>query len=363
MVKNVKISPLQIGILMIAFLLGDAVIVSPAKGAHQDSWLAILFAWIASYFLIGVYVYISTLYPNKTLIEMLREAFGKIVGTIIGIIYVWYFLHLAALIYRSFGEYMVTVNYTETPRIFISIVLMLVSVYALKSGLEVMGRTGEISFAVVPLTVIFISGMLIKFIDVKRLQPVLEHGIGPVLKTSFAVLTFPFGEAIAFMMIFPFLNDQRKLLRTSFVSVTIAGFLLFSITLRNMLILGPDMASRALFPSHTVATLLPGAVLDPFLSLAFLALGGFQSLICAYAAILGITQICYLDDYKPLVFPVMIIIVSLSNWLYKDLSSMLRVAKEIYPFYAIPFQFIIPFILLIVSIIKKRKSKESSHSE
>ncbi|MFT9495392.1 GerAB/ArcD/ProY family transporter [Anaerosolibacter sp.] len=356
MITKEKISPLQLGILIVGFNLGDAVLVSPAKGAFQDSWLSIIIAWMGSYFLVGTYVYISRLYPNMTLIEILKSAFGKIMGTFIGILYVWYFIHISALVYRSFGEYIVTVNYPETPRIFISIVLMLITVYALKSGLEVIGRTGELTFVLIPVTIALLSVLLIEFMDIKNLQPFLERGVTPVIKTSFALLTFPFGESIVFMMLFPFLNDSKKIWKTTYISLTLAGFLLFYITLRNMMILGPNMIGSVLFPGHLVASLLPGAVLDPFLSITLLTLGGFQSLVCAYAAILGITQLANLDDYKPIVFPVMIIIVSLSNWLYKDITSMIRVAKDIYPFYAIPFQMLIPAILLIVSVIKQRKS-------
>jgi spore germination protein KB len=91
-----------------------------------------------------------------------------------------------------------------------------------------------------------------------------------------------------------------------------------------------------------------------------LLIGGWIKVgICLYAACLGIAQIANLQDYKPLVLPVTIICVSLAIWLYENIFEMLVWAAEIYPYYAVPFQFGIPVLLLVIPKIKSwMKSNE-----
>jgi spore germination protein KB len=356
-VKNVRISAYQLFILMLGFILGDAVIIYPGREVYQDAWLAVIIGWMGSYLLIGVYIYISLLHPGKTLIEILRDTFGRLVGNFLAVLYIWYFIHISSLVFRSFGEYMVVVNYPESPRIFISIVLGLFIAYGLKQGLEVLARAGELGFPLIPFNIMLLSVVLIQFVEIGHLFPFLERGFAPVLKAGYGVLTFPFGETVVFLMIFPFINTQKNLLKSSFAATTLGGLLLLIISVRNILVLGPDMVLRTTFPGHTISALVHGAVLDPFLSVTFLILGAFQSGICAYAAVLGITQLAHLDDHKPLVLPVMIIILALSNWIYDNLPDMFRVAAEIYPFYAIPFQIMIPLVVLVISLIKQKKVK------
>ncbi|MBS4539333.1 endospore germination permease [Clostridium sp. D2Q-11] len=357
MLNKIQISNKQLIILMTGFLLGDALIINPVSGAGRDAWISIILTWLVSYILIGMYVYIAKLNPNKTLVEILIDIFGDFFGRALSLIYIWYFLHLSSLVLRSYSEYMIIANYPETPLIYMAILSSIPLAIGLKYGMEAIGRTGIIVSLIIPITLIISTMSVIDHIDITNLQPILKYGIKPVLKSSFNLLTFPFGEGIVFLMVFPLINKKENLFKSSFISVSIVGVIFLLISLRNITVLGENILERGYFSSHLIETIHPGAIFDPFISVSQLILAALQIWIFLYALLIAISQMFNFNDYKPFVFPIVIISVSLSHWIYDNAPDMFRVAKEIYPFYAIPFQFIIPIIILVISLIKQRRSK------
>jgi spore germination protein KB len=87
--------------------------------------------------------------------------------------------------------------------------------------------------------------------------------------------------------------------------------------------------------------------------------GGVKTGILIFGAALGITQIFKLDDYKPLVIPIVTFSVLLSVWVYPSRGEMARWATDVYPYYSISFELTIPLLLLIVSLIRKKINKNS----
>lgn len=358
--NTVKISNYQIISILVCFILGSSIIINPAAAAKQEGWLAFILGWAGGLLLITIYTWIALLNPGKNLVAILKENFGKFVGSLISVFYIWYFLHLAALVLRNFGEFAITVNYPETPLYFIICSFVLVIIYAVKKDIEVIGRFSEVFafFFVIVLTFVFFSLMSKYKFD--NLKPFFEQSTSTIIKTGFSTLTFPFGEAIAFLMIFPLVRKQENLKKSVLWSVGIAGFLLLAAIIRNQMFLGTQMLSRDVFPSHVVYRLIPHLDVDPLLDLNFTMGGIVKISICLYAAATGVAELFNLCDYKVFVFPLAAFSASLSVWLYDSLSEMLDWAEKIWPYYSIPFQILIPILLLVVSMIKQRKDHKEA---
>lgn len=355
--KDVKISGFQLSILYIGFLLGSSAIINCSFTAAQDAWIAYLMGWGSGFILLGIYIYLAILNPSKTLIDMLKEYFGTYIGSIIGLLYVWYFIHIASLVIRNFSEFMISIIYPETPISFILIVLMLLFVYTLKSGFEVFVRTAELVVPFLLLIVLLTTLFLLKEFDYNNILPMLENGIVPILHAAFRVNAFPFGETVVFLMIFPYVKNQ-KIKKASFLSFLIAGGLLFIITLRDIFILGSDLLQRGVYPQLISTKLFPFIDIDPLIAVDLLIAGGAKIIILMFGAIFGLVQIFDLDNYKSYITPVGLIIISLSVWLYDSTFEMIDWGLEIFPYYAIPFQIVIPLLLLILSLIKQWRGIE-----
>lgn len=352
--KNIKISSIQLFILMAGFIIGSSSILTPASAVKQDAWLAFIIGWTGGFALISVYAGICILNPSLTLVEILQKHFGKYVGNLVALLYVWYFIHLNSLVFRNFGEFYSTVTYVDTPILFFIICLSFLVSYTVISGLEVTARIGEFLLPVIPMA-IFLSflGLLTSY-EHDAWLPFLSQGFFPVLKTGFSVQAFPFGETVAFLMIFPYLNKPKKIAKTSFLAFFTAGGILFLTVLRDLMALGADLYSTINFPPHFIAKLIPGISIEPLVDINFEIAGGVKSSVLIFASTLGIAQIFKLDDYKPLVTAVAVFSVVLSMWVYQNAVEMFLWAEDIYPYYVIPFQIVFPLVLLVLSWLKKK---------
>ncbi|KZL92414.1 GerAB/ArcD/ProY family transporter [Clostridium magnum] len=355
MTSDKKISKIQLFLLIIGFLYSNTVIINPVREALQDAWIAYIIAWAGGFISLSVYLVIAKLNPYKTLIQILVEVFGKIIGSGVAGLYIWYFIHMAAVVLRDFGEYIITTEFPETPIVFVMGSFCLIIAFALRKSIEVIARTNELIMLVLPLFILFLIFANVQSFEFKNLQPVLEKGITFVLKPAFSAFSFPFAELVVFLMIFPYLNQQEKLAKTSYLAFAVGGFSIFLSIMKDFIVLGPDMVMRTYFPPNVSVELVPNISLVPLISANLMITGGVKIVISAYAAISGITQLFNLDDSKVLVFPIISLIVILSVWLYDNIFDSMRWGAEIWPYYSIPFQIVFPILILIISFVRHRK--------
>ena len=165
-------------------------------------------------------------YPDLPLSSYVQEITGKWIGRFIGVLYIVYFLYCASRVLRDFGELLATTIYNSTPLFVINALMIITIIYAIHKGFEVLARVGEIFFGIVYLTAIL--GMLLivisGLIHLENLQPILENGLKPVIKTFLAqTITFPFGEMVVFTMLLPFLKDKKKVKIVCLGGMILAG--------------------------------------------------------------------------------------------------------------------------------------------
>lgn len=357
MSKGEKISGWALFLWLVTFTLGDMSILNPAVGAkaYQDSWLGFILGWAGGFILMAIYVAIIRLNPSKTLFDMLKECFGKYLGSILIVFYIWYFIYNGSLVVREFGEYALTIKYTETPILAICVLIILLAVYAIKNGLEVISRLiGILAFFFV-LFIFTITILLIPQFDPSNLLPFLEHGLKPVLKAGLNTIAFPFGELVWLLVIFTVGNQSVNFKKIGLSAVAVGGFIILITLLRDIMVLGPTLLENQTYPGQASALLIPRPIdVSPLIASSLLIGSGVETITYLYACTLGITQLFNLDDYKPLVLPMAALMVMLAIWNFTNLYQFFDWVGEIYPYYTIPFQIIIPLTLLIISRINNR---------
>ena len=355
MKQDIRISNYQLALLLMGFVIGSMAVYNPVSGAHQDGWIALMIGLVGGFILLGVYIYISVLNPNKTLIEILKINFGNYLGSLIGGLYLLYFIHIAAMVVRKYSEFVVTVVYPQTPTYIVIGLFLIAVVYAVKQGLEVLTRVNELLMPFLFILVIVFFILLKGLYNPKFLFPILEEGLKPILKASLIVTTYPFGETVIFLMIFPFLKGREKIIKTSMMALAIVGIFLMAFTLRDIMVLGDAFADNALFPSQLTAKLIPRVEIAPLIAVILIIAGGVRLTISIFSISLGLTQLINLDDYKPFISPIAVLIVVLSLWIYDNIIDMTSWIVDYWPLYSLPFQVIIPVILLITSYLRRKR--------
>ncbi|MEH7320534.1 GerAB/ArcD/ProY family transporter [Priestia megaterium] len=363
--EKAKISASQLFILMVLFELGSALLVPLAMGAKQDAWLAILLGMGCSFVLLLVYYRLYSYYPDLLPTEYVQNILGKVMGTVLAFVYLLYFMYDAARVLRDFGEMLLTFAYPDTPLFIANALLMLVIIYMVRKGIEVIARSGELFFifmyvlAVTGFILIVSSGL----IDVMKLQPVLEEGMLPVLKVVFTqTMYFPFAEAIVFTMILPYLNNPEKAKVTMLCATGLSGINLVITMLINISVLGVNLTARSQFPllstvqSIQVADFLER--LDVFFMLALIICGFFKVSVLFYAAVIGTANLFKIKSPSRLAYPMGLIILFLSVTIASNFQEHLHEGLKIAPVVLnIPLYAIIPPLLLLVAFLKNRKKQ------
>lgn len=354
------ISKKQIIALIVAFILDGSIILPTAPEGGRDLWLSIIIAIFISCGLFWVYSEIQMLYVDKDLFDICNLTLGKFIGSILNILYIWYFLHLASLTLRDFGEFMNVLTMPETPKFVIMLVPCFISAYAVKKGIEVIGRFSLFS-SVFTLTIIVILAILLTTkIDIKNILPVMGDGISPVMEGAWSAATFPFGECVIFLCITKNINDSKLIKKSYFAGLAIGGLFILFTSLYEILILGEEMYGSLYFPAYRALSririgdfiqrleIIGGLVLNVF--------GLIKISICIYACSIGISKILKVEDYTAIVIPVVLVMFNLSNILYENLMELVSWTSQIYKYYALPFQLFFPIMIFIAAKIKNTKN-------
>lgn len=339
-------------ILSITFL---PILVAPP--ANQDVWMSIL-VMVPINLIIAVPIYLlAKRFPNQTLYEYCQTIMGK-AGLWVGILFVCFFLHLSSNSLSNFTKFFTTTIMPETPPLFFIITLTLVAAYAVHHGIEVLGRFCEFIAPIIMLALITIFLLLYKEMDLQELTPILEKGIYPTIFGGLYASSLMI-ETLAFAIILPFLNDHKKTKKVFILSTLLLVPFILMITLAVLTTFGPELAKTLVFPHYSAVRFVHlGDFLERIdaIHIGIWILGMFIRVSFSYyLAVLGLSQLFHLKDYKPLVLPTGTIIVGLTTLINTNIVELKEFTSyRIYTWYTLFFILFIPSLLLLTAKIRKK---------
>ncbi len=344
--------------MMVMFIFGSSLILPTGGQAGSDIWLSVLIGIVIAFPMLFIYSRILSLYPGQDLFDIVINIFGNFFGKLLCLILTWFAFHLAVLVTRNFGEFIITVSFPETPMIIPMIFLGLLSIWIIKEGIEVLTNLGALFFllnAPAP-TIVFLS--LISEMDINNILPIMYNGLTPVLQGSLSAFSFPFAESIIFTMIFFCLKTKNSPYKVFISGTLIGGIPLAGISLAEVLVLGPDLYNATFFPNHSVASRVKiGDFIERLEILVLIAAltGGFIKIsVCLLAASNGIAKVFGLKSYKSAVLPLGLLMINFAYFIYDSVMEQIQWAFDIWFYYAFLFQVILPIIILIAAEIKQR---------
>lgn len=357
-----KIGSVQLFYIMMAFEVGSTVIFGLGAEAKQDAWLVILVSMFCGLVLMWVYTKLFEYYPGDTLTQMIPKIVSKFIGYPLAVIYILYFVYIASRVARDFGELIVATLLPKTPMVVVISGFMIVIVYCLYGGVEVFGRAGEafvpllFFFAAVTWSIIYSSHI----VDIERLTPILEKGIGPVWKAAFPLtVTFPFGETVLFMMFWPALRDPKKVKKVGFMAILVAGIVLTFNLINVISVIGYDWLSKETYPLLAAVRLASVGNfierIDAVVTMTMILGGFFKVGSFLYGAALGAAQLFNMKNYRSMIVLFGIIVVPLSFMIADTYVEHIEIGlKKVPHFLHIPLQIVVPTLLLVIAAIRKR---------
>lgn len=367
MKTRISASQLFSAIVLVPF--GSAVLFYINPKAKQDAWLAILIYIIPAVILQLIYTSLWSKYPDDTLVTYMPKIWGKPIGYTLSIIYTIFFAYEAARVLRDFSELIAIASMPKIPPYLTSFMLMFAISYGLFNGIETFSRIMHVCLYL--WIFFFISEWIFLYTtpgDLKfsNLEPILENGIIPIIKDSWKLITFPFGESVLFTMIFPLVVEKSKVKKTAVFAIILEGILLSFNTIMFLAVLGVDFASDSLFPLlQTLRTMHIGSVLDRldiFIILIMTLVGFLKIGFFTYGAVLGTSQLLKIKDtkYISVLFCILVTIVSLV--IAKNYPQHIYIGQTITLTYIhLPLTVFVPIITLLVYkikyIIQKKRSR------
>lgn len=360
--EKARVGTSQLFVLIILFQLSNSFLLPIGIGGKHDAWLVNFITAIVSMVLFFVYHALYQYYPKILPTEYMEKLIGKFFGRLLAFLYILYFMMNASRVLRDIGETMLTFAYPETPLFVLSTILILVVIYTVFKGIEVIARAGEL--LVVLLFLLFISVFLLVvlsgLIDISNLQPVLEDPTN-VVKTIFTeTLYVPFGEIVIFTMIFPYLNQPKKVKKTGVLAIGVTG-IVFAVSMAlTISILGVQLTSRSHFPMLTTIQSIQIANFLERLDVLFiivLVIGGFFKVtVYTYGAVIGTARLFNIKEPSKLTYPLGIVILLISMIIASNYSEHIHEGLHVVSLYAhLPFQIIFPFFLLLIAFVKNKK--------
>lgn len=343
------------------FIMGTTLIIGTGGDAKNDMWISILLGMAAALPVVLLYARLLALFPGRDLFDIAHILFGKVVGKLILLLYVWYAFHLGALVIRNFGEFINTVAMPETPFLVPMLFIGLLSIWAIKGGVEVIGRSAIFLLPWVMLVLAAVLLLAIPQYNFSFLKPVLSNGWKPVLRGAFNAFSFPFGETVLFTGIFYSLRKKNSAYRVYLWGFLFGGAVVLIVSIRNITVLGANMLARLYFPSYVaVARISVGDFIQRIevtVAIIFVTAAFVKVSVCLLTACNGIGKLFGLQNYKSVAVPVGLLMVYLAYFIYGSISEMQLWAFKLYAIYAFPFQVIFPVVIWAAAEIKARKGK------
>ena len=319
MVEKGKISAAQLAFLLYSLIAYDGLLYIPqiaGREAGRDLWLSPIWAHLAGLLFVLAMLALGRMFPRETTVQYSQRVLGRFLGKVAGFAVVFYGMYLTSVILRISVDFISAVFLERTPMIVAAIGLMFLVSYAVRGGVEVLGRLAQFFL---PIT-IFVFGLLVVLTIpewvVTNIFPIMGKGALPSIRG--AVVPFSWFAGFTVLgMYFPLVKNQQKVTVYSLltwlllmVTITVSGLVsvfLFgehASTLNYPFIEVVRYIGIGEFFQHIDALLLAVWVPGTFIQLAT-----YQ-----YGAVLGAAQWLGLEDYRVIAFPVGFLSLVISVW-------------------------------------------------
>lgn len=359
-----QVSGTEMGALLFMFLFGSSFTLPMAAVAKHDAWLSILLALAAGTCLAWLYAHLCQSYPGRTIIEITEQLLGKWTGKGIGLLYAWYSFHLGVLVLKNFTVLISSVGLTKTPTFVSALPLLAIMLWVTIQGLDVLGRCAVVLLAFIVLEIVVSVILLSPDFHFEYLLPLFDQGWPPVVKGALESTSFPFGETVLFAFVLPKLSTPSRAVKTTVGFTLAAGLLLWIGQTRNLLVLG-DLVSNLIYPTYSAYQYVSIADfierIEPMVFMTEVTSVFVKLSICFYVTTLALSQVFQTEERHRAVYyaPIALLILEMNFFIYKNSADMYQFS-EIWPYYSMPVQVLIPLLLWAVMRIKRRTSAQTS---
>lgn len=360
-----RVKPYQYVIMLFCFVHGSKLLLSfMDNAAKQDSWLITISGFLLSIPFILSFALLSKRFPDKNLVEIFEAVFGRIPGAAVSVLYILFMFYVFTLNLRTFSDFYTGNILTETPSMAILVALAVcVSAIAVRLGIDSIAKISIIIAAIVIIAEVTTIILLIGDIDFSNFMPVLSHPASVYAQTTLLMAAIPYCNVFMFMMVLPEVGDKRRLGRMTFTGIASCALLFLLITVRNTAVLGPTSTVYAITSYEVVRMINLGEFLTRVELLVALGLTlsmFFKVCVIFFGVLKGISSLLRLKSYNSLLWPLGAAAIVYAMVVQRSSVSNMETASKYYIILALPFEFIIPPLTLLIAKLRKLPGGKAS---
>lgn len=355
-----QVVPRQFFILTVCLYIGTSILVTPSGLAHsarEDAWIASLFSLTLNLLMVGLYLGLACVFPGKTLFQIHEQAFGKIIGRLVNVLYLIYFLFLTGTLVGNLGFFLSSEIMPETPVEATQILFLVAAVMCARLGFIVLARFGELLFPWLALLFLVLVLTIAPQIHWDYVQPILEDGWRPVLQAGFH--TAMFQELVVLLCFFPLVGGKPKERGRAYIAGTgIGGLALAIIAALSVLVLGIEQTENSTFPAFALAkTISVGQFFQRVegLLIALWIMTFFIKVALLFLAMLrGFQDTFGLQRPHALIYPLAVMFIVVAWHTYINTVYVADIIQTAWGGYALLHLAVIPLVVLVVGLCRRK---------
>ncbi|MGE7689910.1 endospore germination permease [Lysinibacillus sp. NPDC097214] len=371
MMEKEIISSRQFMIITLLFSIGTAILIIPASvtsEAKQDAWIAAIIGVVISLPILKLFVALGNRTPTLTFVEANEKILGRFFGKFTAIGFILICLLSAGELLYFIGIFMKTEIMPETPTMAFAFMFSIIIIYAAFLGIEVFARSAEVLCPIFILIFIFFVIFISPSIQIENIQPIMET---PKKSIFFSIIRFislfSFPLAVL-LMIFPYtVNVQKSAQKGFYIGAIIGGIVLITTIALSILVLGPANTASRTFPSYSLAQRISiGNFLqriEVIMAAMWIISIYIRTFMYFYASVIGIAQIFKIKNHRPLIFPLGMIILGLSQIVHPNIIHSDIYNRETWPMFSFVFMILLPIVLLLVAMIRKINGNQGNTTQ
>ncbi|MHA6532457.1 GerAB/ArcD/ProY family transporter [Paenibacillus sp. BAC0078] len=359
--QNEKITNRQFTILVGFFIVGDSILLAPGylvAEAKQDAWISGLLGMIAGCLFAVLYTALHRKFPKQTLVQYSENLFGKWAGKLISLIYLITLFIFPCFIVWDLGDFLITFVMVETPIEIIGIIFLLLVISASRLGITTLGRAAEIFFPFFVVLFLLLIASVSLDIHPLNLQPVMEKGVRPLIRSLIPFMGYPYLELSAFLMLMHSVQNQAGVRKSFIIGVLFGGMVLAVLALMAVLVLGVETTMHRMYPSYLLAQKIniAGFFTRMEILIAFLWFVTifFKLTLMFYVVCTGFAELLGLSNYRSLSFP-LASLMELFSFIFVPTTSYLPVFdRAAWWVQMVVAGLLVPLLLLIAAGFRKQ---------
>jgi spore germination protein KB len=340
---------------------------SMAREVGSDMWIATLFSAIQGALIMLLTVYIIRKAPKFNIFEQSELLLGKWFGKIICVIAFCFFLGASGAVFITFVYHLKDYFLPEAPIVIFVIAGLIMGVFALYHGIEVIGRLAIIGiFSVTAFNVILFMGSVSNF-DIRELMPVFRHGFVPTLWASrFNNTDWAMATMMAAILL-PIVNDKQQWGKSAPGSILLGFMIVVIWPFLEAGVLTPEVTAQYIVSCMQMARSAEIGLFIHRYEMIMVALFAIsvlsQIMITFYCASVSIQKLFGFKKVKPVIIPVSMIVSAFGYWVVLDHQRAINYLETSWVTISQSIGFGLPVSIAVLGFFFRKKLKANNMNQ